>query len=83
MKVTIVYNMDNEEDRIKYARAMKATKYHIALYELANLFRNADKYSTFAGTNLTSDTEQCLMHEVNRQFWSICQENGIDPYGEE
>lgn len=82
MKITITYDMNKDEDRRNYALSHNALNMYLALYDLATLFRNGDKYNAFAGSQLTNDMEQCLMHEVNRQFWVIMNERELDPFTE-
>jgi hypothetical protein len=82
MKVTVTYDMSKDEDRRSYALSQDALNMYLALHDLATMFRSADKYNTFAGSQLTNDMEQCLMHEVNRQFWVIMNEREIDPFEE-
>ena len=82
MKVTVTYNMADETDKRDFALSQKALSMYLALHDLAQMFRSADKYNAFAGSHLTSDMEQCLMHEVNRQFWVVLNEYELDPFTE-
>lgn len=82
MKVTITYNLEREEDELKYHKHLKAVSMSSALYELATKFRSADKYNTFNGSNLTTDLEQCLMSEIHKTFWSVMKEYDLDPFND-
>lgn len=82
MKVHVIYDLSKEEDEMKYRKHLKAVEMSMALYAVATELRKGDKYNVFNGGQLSTDAEQCLMHEVNKVFWQIMNDHEIDPFSE-
>ena len=74
MKHIIEFNLPEENEDLEYY--FNSRKAMSAMYELEQLFRNATKYGSFNGRELT-ETEVILFEEIRSKFYEINNDYGV------
>jgi len=72
MYIIIEYNMEEEEDRIKYMRMTRASNMESVLFDFATWLRSVTKYAA----------EPVSVEEAKKEFHELCELYGVNPWGE-
>lgn len=64
-KATLKFNLDEQEDSIRFEQAVKARDAFVVLAEVDRTLRNSVKYGSFNGTTLTPEQVDILEHVRN------------------
>lgn len=72
MRAILTFNLPR--DKYDYENCMNGAKYLSVLNEFANMLRSKTKYGD-------GGKAQAGWEEAREEFWRICQEEGVDPYG--